>query len=224
MKSKSLFITMFVSLLIFISVTYLFTDQNGFTYDQSVMNWINEVSAPFTLNVMELVSLFGSSEVILLLTALIAGIFLFKKDWYHMILFLIVSVGGVALNFILKMIFQRERPGGEVSHIEVFNFSFDIPSYSFPSGHTMRATILLLFIMYIIHKFASSSRVQITLYIVSGIAMLGVALSRLFLEAHFLSDTVAAMSISVTWFCVCLILFKRFDRNRRSLYHPVIGK
>ncbi|WP_161784648.1 hypothetical protein [Halalkalibacter okhensis] len=41
------------------------------------------------------------------------------------------------MNFGLKLLYQRERPGVE-REIEVFGNSLDLISYSFPSGHTMR--------------------------------------------------------------------------------------
>src|SRR5699024_908186 len=129
--------------------------------------------------------------IFLLLSFLIAVIFLLKKDWFHTIFFLTVSVGGVILNFVLKFLFQRERPG-EMSHIEVFNYSFEIPSYSFPSGHMMRTTILLLFLIYVSHRFIKGSILQVSAYIFFVLIMVGVALSRLFLDAHFLSDILAA--------------------------------
>lgn len=224
MKNKFLVTIMLLSLLTFLSVTFLFTSNNGFMYDETIANAISKLSSSTNLQVMEVISLFGSSEIILLLTGLITVIFLVQRNWSHIIFFLTVSVGGVALNFMLKVLFQRERPGGEVSHIEVFNFSLDIPSYSFPSGHTMRATILLLFFMYMIITFLHNSVTKITLFIISIVVMLGVALSRLFLEAHFFSDTIAAMSISVTWFSICLLIFKRYNKRRNPTYRPVIGK
>lgn len=152
----------------------------------------------------------GSSEAVLLLTFVITVIFLVKRDWFHTIFFLTVSVGGVVLNFVLKFLFQRERPG-EMSHIEVFNFSLDIPSYSFPSGHMMRITILLLFLIYISYRFMKHVYLKTLATILFTLTLVGVAFSRLFLDAHFLSDILAAVSISIVWFCLCYFIFKRYE-------------
>src|SRR5690625_5336732 len=108
---------------------------------------------------MELVSMLGSSEMILFVTFGIAAIFAIRKNWSFMIFFLIVSVGGVFLNLLLKLLFQRERPG-EMSNIEVFNYSLEIPSYSFLSGHMMRATIVLVFLMYIRARFFGNAALR----------------------------------------------------------------
>lgn len=205
---------MITSLIVFILVTFVFTASNGYVYDQSIIDWVNSITSTSIEKVMEVISMLGSSEVILLVTFIITAIFAFKRNWIFTIFFLTVSVGGVALNFVLKFLFQRERPGGDVSYIEVFNFSLEIPSYSFPSGHTMRITILLLFLLYISFRFIKSTGLKVLSYLACIVTMIGVALSRLFLEAHFLSDTLGAISISIVWFCLCLLIFKKYQPQR----------
>lgn len=212
-KNTYVLLTMVTALIVFVLVTFVFTMKNGFVYDEVIIDWLNNFSSTTLTKVMEFISLLGSSEVILLVTFVVAAIFAIKRNWLFTIFFLVVSVGGVALNFILKFVFQRERPGGEISYIEVFNFSFEIPSYSFPSGHTMRITILLLFLIYISYRFIKHTGIKVLSYVVCTLTMIGVALSRLFLDAHFLSDTLAAISISVVWFCICLLLFNRYEKK-----------
>lgn len=219
MKNKRLTTIFILSLLVFLSVTFIFTEARGFLWDQQMASWVDKFSNPVLNKGMTAVSLLGSSEVVLLLTFVITLLFFFKKDWYHIFFFLTVSVGGVFLNFILKMLFQRERPGGEVSYIEVFNFSLEIPSYSFPSGHTMRSTILLVFLLYIVVHFIRKTSAKIWLSVVAIILMLGVALSRLFLEAHFFSDTLAAVSVSIAWFCLVYMIFKENKKEETNVLY-----
>lgn len=215
MKNMSLFLVMILFLFIFGAIAYL-TGTSGFPYDDVVIQWINKVSSTSLTKIMEVISMIGSSEAVLLLTFVITVIFLLKRDLFHTIFFLTVSVGGVVLNFVLKFLFQRERPG-EMSHIEVFNFSLDIPSYSFPSGHMMRVTILLLFLVYVSYRFMRQTGLKVLAYVVFTLILIGVALSRLFLDAHFLSDVLAAMSISIVWFCLCYVIFKRYEDKQQSL-------
>lgn len=218
MKNKSILVVMIISFIAFLSVTFWFTADNGFTFDSKIVDWTERVSTDLLITFMEAMSIVGSSEVILLLTGIIALIFLLKRNWYFLLFFLTVSVGGVALNFILKMLFQRERPGGEASHIEVFNFSLDIPSYSYPSGHMMRVTILFVFLLYISFRFIKKTQLKWLAYIVSMAVLVGVAFSRLFLEAHFLSDILGAVTVSITWFCLVLLIFKKYEKRNHVSY------
>src|SRR5690625_4641990 len=178
MKNKAVYIIMIIFLLIFLSVTFIFTEAKGFLFDLTVIKWVDDISTVAMTKSMDIISIIGSSEIILLITLGITILFVIKKDWYHTIFFLLVSVGGVFLNFILKILFQRERPGGDVSYIEVFNFSLEIPSYSFPSGHTMRSTILLLFLIYISYRLIKNTFLKIISSVICVILMISVALSR----------------------------------------------
>lgn len=209
MKNKSIICLIIINLVAFLLVAFWLTPSNGYLYDYQVIAWVEGASTKLLNQIMLVISLVGSSEIILLATIVISAIFLVKRYWQLLYFFIIVSVGGVALNFLLKILFQKERPGGNVSSIEVFNFSFDIPSYSFPSGHMMRATLLLLFLIYLSYSFIKNTFLKWTAYLTSFILMIGVALSRIFLDAHYLSDIIGAVSISIVWFCLILLIFKK---------------
>ncbi|HHU20348.1 MAG TPA: phosphatase PAP2 family protein [Bacilli bacterium] len=209
MKNKSIICLIIINLVAFLLVAFWLTPSNGYLYDYQVIAWVEGSSTKLLNQIMLVISLVGSSEIILLATIVISAIFLLKRYWQLLYFFIIVSVGGVALNFLLKILFQKERPGGNVSSIEVFNFSFDIPSYSFPSGHMMRATLLLLFLIYLSYSFIKNTYLKWTAYLTSFILMIGVALSRIFLDAHYLSDIIGAVSISIVWFCLILLIFKK---------------
>jgi len=224
MKNYTLYSIMFISFVLFLLTAFTTQIYGKLKIDEIIIQWVNENTSSLIKQMMEMLSIIGSSEVILIVTGLIAVIFLVKKDWFHLIFFLIVSVGGVFLNFILKIIFQRERPGGEVSHIDVFHVSLEIPSFSFPSGHTMRAAILFLFFIYLITRFVAHNRYKIPLFILCGLSIVGIAVSRLFLDAHFLSDTFAAINISIAWFTCSYIVLRRYDDSQNRLRQVTFGK
>ncbi|GAA4075552.1 phosphatase PAP2 family protein [Amphibacillus indicireducens] len=209
MKNRAIICLITISLFIFLSVAFWLTPSNGYLYDYQVIAWIEGISTKVLKQIMLIISLIGSSEIILLATVVISVIFLIKRYWQLLHFFMIISIGGVALNFLLKILFQKERPGGIVSSIEVFSFSFDIPSYSFPSGHMMRVTLLFLFLIYLSYSFIDNIFLKWTVYLSSFLLMIGVALSRIFLDAHFMSDIIGAISISTTWFCLILLILKK---------------
>lgn len=217
MKNKAFVFTIGISLIVFILLTLL-TVTNNFLFDDLVNQWASGVSSPLLLGLMKLISMIGSSESILLITVIITAIFLIKKKWSHCLFFLTLSVGGVVLNFLLKMLIHRGRPGDVASNIDVFNISLEIPSYSFPSGHAMRSTILFLFLLFIIYRFIKNEALKLVLYSVCIVLALSVALSRIMLDFHFFSDVIAAISISIVWFCFCLLIFKPFEKRNRGLY------
>lgn len=217
MNNQRMYATAILSLIVFLVVALMTQFGDSFPFDETILSWVEGQASSSFQGVMKYISILGSSEVILMLTVIIGAILLFKRSWPHLWFFAIVSVGGVFLNLLLKFVFQRERPDGETSYIDVFNYTLEIPSYSFPSGHTMRVTILLLFLIYVTMRFVYSYMVRSFLLTVFVLLIIGVALSRAFLEAHYLSDTIAAISISITWFMVCRMGLKKYeDRQRPS--------
>ncbi|HLQ73184.1 MAG TPA: phosphatase PAP2 family protein [Bacillota bacterium] len=203
------------SFLLFLAVVFIFMGERGLAYDEQFISFVQTLSSGTLLSLMNVLTIIGSSEVILLITALIAGIYLLRRDWIMMIFFLVLSVGGVILNLGLKLAIQKERPDGDISYIEVFNYVLEIPSYSFPSGHTMRSTILFLFLMFVVSRVVRSEGVKIVAYIGFSLLIALVAFSRFFLEAHYLSDTLGAITISIAWFSFCLTSFRRNKRSTR---------
>jgi len=167
---------------------------------------------------MKYVSVIGSSEVILLLTVIIGLVLLVKRNWVHFLFFFTASVGGVILNFALKMLIRRARPGDEVSYIEVFNMNLEIQSYSFPSGHTMRATIFFLFLIYLSFYYIKNTAIKYITYIVYIALIFFVALSRIMLDAHFVTDIAGAILISISWFFLCVYYFYKPKRASYPFY------
>src|SRR5690625_1034283 len=166
-------------------VAFLTSGTSGFLIDETVAYWADQNTTAFMETIMKFVSFIGSSEIILIVTVIIGFIFLLKRNWRNLFFFFTLSVGGVVLNFLLKMVIRRERPGDEVSYIEAFNLQLEIQSYSFPSGHTMRATILFLFLMYLSYQFMKNSGLKFLSYIISLALLVAVALSRIMLDAHY---------------------------------------
>lgn len=152
------------------------------------------------------------------MTVLIGLVFLIKRSWRNFFFFFTVSVGGVILNFVTKMLVQRERPGDEVSNIEVFNFTFDIQSYSFPSGHTMRATIFFLFLTYVAVRYLQHIALKSIAAIGFLVLIVLVALSRIFLDAHFATDIIGAIVMSVAWFSLCAFVFVKPKNQGHTIY------
>lgn len=217
-KSKIPLIGAGVFLFLFIVVALLTTGTQGFLLDENVAYWADQQTNAVFLKLMEIASVLGSSEMILLITVIIGIVFIVKGNWRHFFFFFILSVGGVLVNLGLKMLVRRARPGDEISYIEVFDFNFELQSYSFPSGHTMRATILLLFLMYVAFYFGKRMYMQIIAYAIYAILIVFVALSRVILEAHFFTDILGAIIISFAWFLLCFYLFYKPKRASYSLF------
>jgi undecaprenyl-diphosphatase len=113
------------------------------------------------------------------------------------------------LNKFLKYIFHRPRP------------HFDDPilaltSYSFPSGHTMTATVLygVLAALLVTKIERRSLRVLVVLLASGLIAVVG--FSRIYLGAHYLSDVLGAIAEGIAWLSLCLTAVYSVWRQRSA--------
>lgn len=208
-RNKSFLIVSAIFLFLFLIVFLMTSGTNGLIIDETVAFWAQAQSAGSFMNFISYASVLGSSEMVLILTVIIGLVLLIRRSWRPFFFFFTVSVGGVILNFLLKVFIQRERPGDEASYIEVFNFTFNVQSYSFPSGHTMRITIFFLFLIYLIYRSKRGLLVKYLLYIVFIALIIGTALSRIILDAHFATDVVGGLVISIAWFFLCLYYFHK---------------
>lgn len=208
-RNKAFLIVSGIFLFLFLIVFLMTSGTNGLVIDETIAFWAQDQSSTSLMKLIAYASVLGSSEMVLLLTVLIGLILLIRRSWRNFLFFFTVSVGGVILNFLLKILIQRERPGDEASYIEVFNFSFNVQSYSFPSGHTMRATIFFLFLVYITLRFVNKAVIKYLVSILCIALLLGAALSRIILDAHFATDVAGGLLISVAWFFFCLYFFHK---------------
>lgn len=202
-NKKPIIIISGVFLFLFMVVAFMTSGTQGLLIDENVAYWADQNALPL----MSYASFIGSSEMILLVTVIVGLVLLIRRNWKQLFFFFTVSVGGVVLNLALKMLIRRARPGDEVSYIEVFNQNLEIQSYSFPSGHTMRATILFLFLIYLSYRFGKNIILKFITLIVFVALIVTVALSRIMLDAHFATDIAGALLISISWFFLCLYFF-----------------
>lgn len=138
-----------------------------------------------------------STPGVLGLTAL-AGWWLTRQGARHWMLTLLLAVpGGMLLNVAMKHTFARARP------------YFDEPiltlsTYSFPSGHTVAATLLYGVLACYLARRARSWQARAAIVTLACAMVLLVAGSRLYLGAHYLSDVLAAMAEGCAWLAICV--------------------
>jgi undecaprenyl-diphosphatase len=112
--------------------------------------------------------------------------------------FVITVGGGILLNIILKNIFQRPRPLLE-------NPIVVLTTYSFPSGHTLTATVFYGTVCAFFWSRVQDWRWRFAASAAAIALILLVAFSRIYLGAHYLSDVIAAMLEGLAWIVSCLI-------------------
>lgn len=131
---------------------------------------------------------------ILLPPAVLALILLTVKHRKAEALFLFLAIGGPAIfNPIMKFVLQRPRPVMPDGHVADWN-------YSFPSGHAMLSSAVVLTLLVLVWRLKKSSAGLCWLASIAGIGfVLALGASRLMLEMHFPSDVLGSWAFSTGW-------------------------
>ncbi|MBM6753771.1 phosphatase PAP2 family protein [Lactobacillus alvi] len=151
--------------------------------------------------VMTLISFIGSPKMDLVWAFIIAFLLWGFKYKIPALWTLGVIFGGDVLGAIVKHVIKRARPA---QHMAADN------GFSFPSGHVLGgfliAGILMLVVVPIIQS--ESMRVICQILLVFYVALL--AISRVYLYAHFPTDTIGAMLLAYAWLQIAEYLYVIF--------------
>jgi undecaprenyl-diphosphatase len=178
--------------------------------DTRLSEWLRSHATPHFTEGMQYGSALASTTAVIILCVIMICVLLWKRLWYWLLGLVFAVAGGIALNLLLKDLFGRARPGWADPALA---------DAGFPRGHAMMVTLIYGFIAtYLILQTGSwPARFSIAL-IAIALAFL-VALSRLDLGAHYLSDVLGAIAAGMIWLTSCLTTLEILHRYRmRSSY------
>ncbi len=177
--------------------------------DRQVALWLHSHGTPQRTGWMLMATSLASPEVIGTLTAAAAIVLLRRRLWYRLLALALAVPGGLALNLLLKSAFARERPQFDDPIVKLTDFSF-------PSGHTMMATLFygLLIVLAAVHVRSRGLRAAVIAGLCATIFLIG--FSRMYLGAHYFSDVVGAMTMGVAWLALCVTAVDTLRRRRAA--------
>jgi membrane protein DedA with SNARE-associated domain len=175
--------------------------------DKNVAEWLYERTTPGMTSLMQLITDLGSVYWVSGVAVLTAIVLWWKRCWYRLLALALVIPAGIIMSMLLKVVFHRSRPS--------FNDSMSIfQGYSFPSGHTMAATLLYGVLVVFAVIALKSWRWRVLAVISAIVTVLLVGFSRMYLGAHYLSDVLGATAAGLAWLVLCLTAVDTLRRYR----------
>lgn len=168
---------------------------------------------PTINSIMQIITSVASPSFFLVGVSLGSLVWVYKKREVWRPLVMVLAVGASAsLSTLVKLITQNDRP---------LNTDMVPPfetGYSFPSGHTLGTFVLLLVTGYLFYsRYTAKDRnfwlITWMITTISGTSM--VALSRLYLGYHWLTDTVASIGLGLIIFGIVIFIDKFLTRKQR---------
>ena len=116
-----------------------------------------------------------------------------RRRWTPIVLTLIAAAGSLAMTIVGKDFVDRARPPAAlaVPPLEV--------SASFPSGHTLNATVLTTVVVYLVLIETTAAWQRSLAITVGTLFVAAMGLSRVFLGHHWLTDVLAGWLIGLAW-------------------------
>ena len=125
--------------------------------------------------------------------------FLFYKKYYVELKFYLLSfLGASALFTVIKLLVERVRPA-----LKIINEQ----GLSFPSGHSTMSTAIALSLYFIFVSKVHSAFGRGLLLAFAIFWPLLIVSTRLYLNVHWLSDTIAGLSLGIFWVTGLVLLF-----------------
>lgn len=177
--------------------------------DVFLANWFHQHKASAWTPFMLFITHWHDTLGVLLMSLVLLVYLYVKKAKYWMAAVMLAVPGGMLLNVLLKYTFQRARPSFEDPLLT-------LSTYSFPSGHAVGATVfygvLASYLVCVCLRWRT--RALIAAFACCMVAL--VALSRVYLGVHYLSDVMAAVAVGAGWTSICITAMSTLRRRHAA--------
>ncbi|HXG58783.1 MAG TPA: phosphatase PAP2 family protein [Thermoanaerobaculia bacterium] len=176
-------------------------------FDVSVQQWAKAHRSDDATSFFAAVTFIGGPAGLAIVVAgAIAVLALFHRYRWAVYLAL-TTLGGGLINIELKRSFARARP-------EVAEMIRQSHGYAFPSGHAMGATVAAGALTYLAFRALQSWSARAAAAAFAATFVLAVALSRVYLGVHWISDVAGGVTAGLIWVAVTTVSYEAVRRIR----------
>jgi undecaprenyl-diphosphatase len=197
-----------ISLVFLVCFLLLAVFRSGFaSLNLSVNIWAASINnnGSFTILAKGLSLIFDTTALAIMSVA-VASILLAKNYKRYSLLLLSSMLGDAILVLAFKTLIMSQRPLNEII-LET--------GYSFPSGHVTGCVVFFGVLTYFAWKRWTTLNAKIVtsgLYIAITVV---VAFDRIYLNVHWLSDTIGGVFLGAFWLLLCFFVFEYLALNQR---------
>jgi membrane-associated phospholipid phosphatase len=168
-----------------------------------------DFSEPPVTVAMRALSLLGTIPLVTLAALSLALVLFWRRRWTSLNLLALTVGGGELIGLLLKWPFAQPRPSWP-DPLVVFTSS------SFPSGHAMRSVLFFGLLSYFLLPRIGSWRGRVGILLGGGALVLMIGVSRVYLEAHTLSDVLAGYAAGMVWLGCAMIGITKIKRTGQN--------
>ncbi|WP_235025919.1 HAD-IC family P-type ATPase [Caballeronia arationis] len=165
--------------------------------DLIVYRYLQDARLPSLDSVLVAASELGDAAVILPVVLVVLAWFIWRRLWQSAIYWLAAIGGAEIIVKLLMLALHRAQPNP---------FSSGAESFSFPSSHATLSVVAYGFLAFLLCR-AERPGVRTAVVLTAALAIALIALSRLYLGVHWVSDVLAGISFGLAWIAVLAIAY-----------------
>jgi len=177
---------------IFFGLAFAVTRGAATSFDHMTVDAFAALSTPATDAFFRAVTWLGSGFVLIPALALIGLVLAARRLWADAILLAGIYAGASLTTWLLKWVFERERPRLHAALVEIAQ-----GDWSFPSSHATQSAAFALGLWLLVAHARPHWRLPAGLAL--GALALLVAASRLHLQVHWPSDLLGGWLVALFW-------------------------
>ena len=191
---------------IFILIVHNIFKNDIYKFDDLVYKYISKPINPTLTKIFSVFTNVGSGFVMIPLCIIAFAVL---KEKIEPIFISINFALAALINYILKNIFERQRP----ADYRLIHAS----GYSFPSGHSMVSMAFYGFIIYLIFKNVKNVKIKWLTSIALSILIILIGISRIYLGVHYASDVFGGFLLSIVYLTLYTKLYKTvYDKHQEN--------
>ena len=186
--------------------------------DQPILEYAVGTRTPFLERTLTTFTDIGGPVGMPILASLVVAVMVWRwRSRTPLVLALVAAAGSLAMTTVGKRLIGRSRPPRELAVPPFEN------SPSFPSGHTLNATVIIGVLVYLWLLHLTSARARTWALVGGACFVLSMGLSRVYLGHHWLTDVVAGWLIGLGWLATVITAHRLHLTVRRRREASGVG-
>lgn len=165
--------------------------------DRGVAQALQGTLTAATITLFRWLTYTADFRTVLILSLGIGTLLLLRKERWRLLALVLAFGAGQGVLWLMKWGFGRARPEGHLT---------SAAGGSFPSGHTFTGTVFYGFLIYLVWRWTPRRWLRYTATLLLTLLILGIALSRVVLSVHWVSDVLGGLLVGLAWLLCSLII------------------
>ena len=204
-----------IGLMLFGGLTFLVSGGLTAGADLVATQAVQGIAGPWFGPLMLGASAFGFPPLSYIIVAVIAALF-WRAGYRTESGFALLAAASVILTEAIKLVVGRPRPAADL--VEVIP---GVGGHSVPSGHTLFYVTFFGFLAYLAYAQLKPGKLRTGVLWVTGLLILLVGPSRIWMGHHWASDVLASYSLGLTYL---VVLVQLYGRRRLGLANGPVSK